>query len=361
MKLIKFYRRLAFVDQKVVFISGPVDGIILGNIFEISGEFLGEPMFELFNTVIIQPIFNVLLAIYSVIPGHDFGVAIIIFTILVRLALWPLVKKQLHQTKKMQKMQPELAKIKKEAKGNKQLESMMMLELYKKHDISPFRSIGILLIQLPIFIALYQVINIFLTHENVSKLTYGFLKGLDPVKDLIANPDAFSPKLFGFVDLTRSALSTQPIEIVLMLLVIAAAVTQYVMTKQISPKGKNKKRIRDIMKEASEGKQADQSEMNAAMMGSTAKFLPILMFFIMVGLPGAIVLYYLMSNLIAVIQQHYVLREDAEEMIEIADKAPEPTYKKATANAREKVAQEGHVIRIKAQDTAPNRFKRKEK
>jgi YidC/Oxa1 family membrane protein insertase len=319
-------------------------------------------MFSLFNTVIIQPVFNVLLAIYSVIPGHDFGVAIIIFTLLVRLALWPLAKKQLHQTKAMQKMQPDLVRIKKEAKGNKQMESMMMLELYKKHDISPFRSIGILLIQLPIFIALYQVINIFLSHKNIDSLTYGFLKGFGPVKDMIADPTAFGPKLFGIVDLTKNALSTHPVQIVLMLLVIAAAVTQYFMTKQLSPKGKDKKRIRDILKEASEGKQANQSEMNAAMMGSTTKFLPILMFFIMVGLPGAIVLYYLVTNLVAVVQQHYVLREDTEEMIEIADKATEqPTFKKATARAREKVAQEGHIIRIKANDTAPDKFKRKDK
>ena len=47
-----------------------------------------------FDTVIVQPIFNLLMLIYSLIP--DFGISIIIFTILVRLLLWPLVKKQLH-------------------------------------------------------------------------------------------------------------------------------------------------------------------------------------------------------------------------------------------------------------------------
>ncbi len=113
----------------------------------------------MFNTFIVQPIFNLLIFIYSLVPGGDFGIAIIIFTVIVRMALWPLVKKQLHQTKAMRKMQPELVKIKKEAKGNKQLESMMMLELYKKYNVNPFRSIGVLIIQLPIFMALYQVIR----------------------------------------------------------------------------------------------------------------------------------------------------------------------------------------------------------
>ena len=72
---------------------------------------------SLFDTLIVQPIFNLLIAIYGLVPGGDFGVALIIFTILVRLIMWPLVKKQLHQTKVMRKIQPELKKIKAKAKG----------------------------------------------------------------------------------------------------------------------------------------------------------------------------------------------------------------------------------------------------
>ena len=114
-----------------------------------------------FDTVIVQPIFNLLMALYSIIPGGDFGLAVIIFTILVRLAMWPLVVKQMHQVKAMRAMQPELKKIKQRAKGNRQMEGMMTLELYRKHNISPFRSLFIVLIQLPIFFGLYRVIQIF--------------------------------------------------------------------------------------------------------------------------------------------------------------------------------------------------------
>jgi YidC/Oxa1 family membrane protein insertase len=120
---------------------------------------------NIFDILIVQPIFNLLIGLYSLIPGGDFGISLIIFTILVRFALFPLVKRQLHQTQAMKKLQPELAKIKKAAKGNKQVEGVQMLELYKKHGVSPFRSIGILLIQLPIFIALYHVIQIFTLHR----------------------------------------------------------------------------------------------------------------------------------------------------------------------------------------------------
>lgn len=301
-----------------------------------------------------------LLFIYSLIPGGDFGIALIIFTILVRLALWPLVKKQLHQVKAMRKLQPELVKIKKQTKGNRQAESIQMMELYKKHDVSPFRSIGILFIQLPIFIALYQVIQIFTLHiDQVAKYTYGFMLNLGPVKELIANPSSFNMELFGLVDLTKKAIVTNPLLInwVLLALAVIAVITQYIMSKQTMPNQKSDRRLRDIMSEAADGKQADQAEMNAIVMNKMMKFLPIMMFFVMINLPGALALYYTISNLVAVIQQHSILKKDTEEMIEIADKATESQNKKATVKAREKQAQEGKIIRITAKDTTPRKSK----
>jgi YidC/Oxa1 family membrane protein insertase len=315
---------------------------------------------NIFDIVIVQPIFNMLLFIYSLIPGGDFGIAVIIFTILVRLALWPLVKKQLHQTKAMQKMQPELAKIKKRTKGNRQAESVQMMELYKQHDISPFRSIGILFIQLPIFIALYQVIQIFTLHiDQVAKYTYGFMLNLGPVKELIANPSSFNMDFFGFIDLTQKAISTNPfaINIALFILAVVAVITQYIMSKQTMPKQGSEKRLRDILSEAADGKEADQSEMNAIVMNKMMKFLPIMMFFVMISLPGALALYYTVSNLVAVIQQRSILKQDAEEMIEIADKADMGQGKKATAKARAKQAQEGNITRITAKDTTAKKSK----
>lgn len=307
---------------------------------------------DIFQLIIVQPIFNLLIGIYSLIPGRDFGVALIIFTVLVRFAMWPLVKKQLHQTKAMQKMQPELAKIKRESKGNRQLEGVRMMELYKKHDISPFRSIGILFIQLPIFIALYQVIQIFTIHrDQIDRYTYSFMRFLSPVQDLIAHPTQFNEKFLGFLDLTGQAIVSKPfsINLVLMVLAVGAAFTQYIMAKQISPKQQKKRRLRDIMSEAADGKSADQSELNTVMMGSMTKFLPVMMFLIMVNLPGAIALYYTVSNLVAVIQQGRVLKGDTDEMIEIADETP-VVHKKATAKAREKEATTATIIRIKAKD-----------
>ena len=307
----------------------------------------------MFDELIVKPIFNALMLLYSIIPGGDFGVAIILFTIFIRILIYPLVRKQLHQTKLMRKMQPEIAKIKKEAKGNKQLEATMQMELYKRHGISPFQSIFILLIQLPIFIGLYHVIQIIVLHRNeVAKFAYAPLEQLEPIKKIIENPENFNHTMLGFIDLTKTAFSNGAVNIVLLVLALISAVTQYIMSKQTMPATSTPKRFREIMKEAAEGKQSDPADMSAAMMRNMVKIMPIMMFFIMVNLPGALALYYTVSNLVATAQQHYLLNKDTEEMEEIAEEVIEKeearTKRQANAKKRAGAAKEGNITRIKA-------------
>lgn len=302
--------------------------------------------------LVVQPIFNLLIVLYSVIPGGDFGIAIVLFTVFVRFAMYPLTRSMLHQTRAMRKLQPELTRIKKQAGKNRQLAAMQQMELYKKHSINPFRPFGLLLIQLPIFLALYWVIQKFTSHrDQIGQFTYEFLKNIEPIKKLIENPDQFNEKLLGVVDLTKSAFHNGQVEIFLVVLALVAGVTQYVMSKQTMPHTENKRRLRDIMAEAAEGKQADQAEMNAVVMQNMTKILPVFMFFIMLGFPGAIALYYGTSNLVAVLQQAYLLKQDQEELSEIADEGAKKQGKKATAKAREKQAREASVTRITAKDT----------
>lgn len=302
-----------------------------------------------FDLIIVQPIFNALMALYGLIPGGDFGIAVIIFTVIIRLLMWPLIKKQLHQVKAMRKLQPELVRIKKKAKGNRQVEGMMMMELYKKHNVNPFRTIGVLLIQLPIFIGLYHVIQIFTAHrDELSKFTYWFLEQWQPVAHLIQYPNTFNQNLFGIVDLTKHAININTGEFspFLIFLAVAAGALQYISSKQTMPQqGGEKKGLRQVMAEATEGKQADQSEINAIVMQKMTKLLPIFMTFIMLSLPGAIALYYAVSTAVAVLQQHILLQRDEEELEDIADIASDAikdTEKKA--KAREARAQKAQVV-----------------
>jgi membrane protein insertase Oxa1/YidC/SpoIIIJ len=197
------------------------------------------------------------------------------------------------------------------------------------------------------------VIQIFTLHrDEVAKYTYDFLEHIAPIQALIQNPESFNEKLFGIVDLTAHAIGgAGGFNVFLIILALVAAGTQFIISKQTSPQTSTK-RFRDVMAEAAEGKQADQSELNAVMMSKMTKILPFVMLFIMLGLPGALALYYATSNIFAAIQQHYILKRDADEMDKIADEVvTKKPGKKATAKAREKVAREGNVIRISAKDT----------
>lgn len=319
---------------------------------------------NIYELLIFQPIFNLLIAIYSAIPWGDFGLALILFTVVVRVLLYPLVRRQLHQTKMMRKLQPELKKIKTKNKGNRQAEAMEMMELYKQHGVSPFRSIGILLIQLPIFIALFHSIRVFTDNrDDIGRMTYGFLQDFEPIRRLIDDPSQFNETMLGFIDLTKHAIGSHGVDVVLLLLAALSAVTQYVMSKQIMPQSDSDKKFKDIMREAAEGAQPDQAEMNAIVMRSMIKFMPIMLFLIMVNLPGALALYYTVSNLIAVAQQHYLLKQDEEELEEIAEEAvkaskvessktSKKTSKKPTST---KTKNNTKVTRITAVDTKKRR------
>src|SRR5206468_3076542 len=106
----------------------------------------------MFTTIIVQPIFNLLVLIYALIPGHNFGLAVILFTILIRLLMWPLLKKQLHHAKAIRQLQPEVKKIKAQAAGDKRKEQKLTMELYKEREINPLSSLGIIIVQAIILI-----------------------------------------------------------------------------------------------------------------------------------------------------------------------------------------------------------------
>lgn len=302
-----------------------------------------------FDTIIVQPIFNLLMLTYSLIP--DFGVSIIIFTIFVRILLWPLVKKQLHHSKAMRKMQPELAKLNKKYKNNPQMRTMAMMELYKKHNISMSGSIGTLLIQLPIIIGMYRVVQIFANSRgDLAKYTYDFLKNLPVVNNLLENPDQFNQNFLGIIDLTQHAISQQGIVVSILLLAIIAAVLQYLTSKQLSPSSDSKRRLRDVLAEAGNGKEADQTEVNAIVMRKMMKFMPIMMFFVIIYLPGGLAMYITTANAVGYIQNSIILKKDSSEMEEIAKEkvSKTSTSKKQNAKKRADVAAEARITRIKA-------------
>jgi YidC/Oxa1 family membrane protein insertase len=124
---------------------------------------------------IINPFVNVLLWIYQLLGAgtNDFGWAIIIFTLLIRLVIAPLTKSQLESSKKMQEMQesPEWKKIQKKYKDDREKLSQEQMRLYQEMGINPFGSCLPTLIQFPIIIGLYWAITKSLAISPVQLLT----------------------------------------------------------------------------------------------------------------------------------------------------------------------------------------------
>ncbi len=307
----------------------------------------------MFETLIVQPIFNLLTTIYVLLPGHNFGLAIIIFTIIVRLLMWPLVKKQLHQARAMRKLQPELKKIKKAAGGDKRQQSLMQMELYKERGINPFATLGPLLVQLPIFIGLYVGLQkVIRDPQQIIEFSYGFLQNSPWLQQLATDIDQFDATLFGFVDLSQPALGPTGIYLPALLIVVGSVVVQYYQAKQLQPADKDARKLREILKDAQEGKQADQAELNSAISRSMRILLPAMIFVFTVGIASALSLYWLTSGVVAYLQQRHVLNKDEEEMEVIAstDKIIEANNK-----PQQKKTKSGSVITVNgkpATDTA---------
>lgn len=117
-------------------------------------EFLGDA----WSTIIIQPMVNSLLLLYWVFFSN-FGIAIIAFTMLVRLVMVPLTIKQSRQIKAMNGLQPLMKQLQEKYKNDRQRVSQETMKLYKEHGVNPLGCLGPMFIQFPIWIGLFQAIR----------------------------------------------------------------------------------------------------------------------------------------------------------------------------------------------------------
>ncbi len=267
-----------------------------------------------FTTVIVQPIFNLLVIIYALIPGHNFGLAIILFTLVIRWLMYPLLKKQLFHTKAMRSLQPELKRIKKEAAGDKQKESVLTMALYKEKQINPLSSLGLVIVQIPLFLALFSCLKRIIADPNaLIDFSYSWVRDFSWMKTLATDIGKFDNTLFGIVDLGRSALGKSGgVYWPAMIIVLGSSAIQYFQIKQTMPTDKEARKLKQILKDAGSGKNADQSEVNAALSRNMSYIFPVMIFFLTVSFAAALSLYWLVSGVVAFIQQDRLLKKDEE-------------------------------------------------
>lgn len=289
-------------------------------------------LYDIFYGVVVQPLFNLLVFIYALLPGHNFGLAIIIFTIIVRLCLWPILKRQLHHTKAIRKMQPELKRIKKQTAGDRQKMQLMTMELYKEKGISPFGPLGPLVLQFIVLIGLFVGLNhVIKDPKELIDNSYAFIRGLDWMQVLAKDIHLFDQSLFGFMDLIRPAIgNNNDIYWPALALVFASAGIQYLQSAQLAPKGDGRS-MRQLFKDTAAGKSADPAEANAEMNEAIARnmkyFIPALVIIFTLKLAAALSLYWVIGGIVGYIQQSRILKQDEDEMEQMAD-APDNRTKR---------------------------------
>lgn len=233
-----------------------------------------------FYEIVYQPLYNGLIFIYNIIPGKDFGVAIIVATVILKLIFVPLSKKQIEAQKKMQEIQPEINELKNKYKNDKEKQTKELMQFYKTNKVNPFSGCLPLVIQLIFLIAIYRV---FLNISNA-----GLIVSQEDLYGFIKNPGKINHYFLAIVDLTKPSY----------VIAVLAAISQYIQTKMLMKKAaKNKK----------ETKEPDFSEI----MSKQMLFLgPILTLFIGIKFAAGLALYWLVSSLFMVFQQLYIIKKE---------------------------------------------------
>jgi len=233
-------------------------------------------MSGIFNTILYQPLFNLFVALYDVIP--DVGIVILIVTLLVKLVLYPLTDKSIKAQKSLTELQPKLADLKAKYKDNQQMLAQETMKLYKENKVNPFGSCLPLLIQIPVFLALYWVLQKGLTSQDFSQL-YSFVK----------NPGTIQTITLGLIDLKNPSI----------VLAVLAGAAQFWQTKMMSTKRPPK----------AAGVAGKDEDMMAAMNKQMMYIFPIMTVIIGVNLPAGLSLYWLFSTVLTALQQHIIFKK----------------------------------------------------
>ncbi len=234
---------------------------------------------NIFNTILLNPLVNVLVFLYAYIPGHDFGIAIVILTICIRVIFIPLSIKTIVSQQSLAKVQPKLKELQEKHKDNREALGTATMSLYREHNVNPLSGCLPLLIQFPVLIALYKSLTVvFGSIEHITPLLYSF----------VPHPAVINPLTLGLVDLTKPAI----------ILAIIAAALQFIQARNS---------LTMQQKAGTADKNSPAQRMSSQMM----YFLPFMILLISWRLPAGITLYWVVTTLFSIFEQHFIYRRYA--------------------------------------------------
>ncbi len=229
----------------------------------------------LYNQILFRPLFNLLVFLYDVIPGGDFGLAVVLLTVIIRFVFVPLSVKSLTSQKELNRLQPKIKELQEKYKNDKQQLGQATMALYKEHKINPFSGCLPLLIQLPVLLALYKALSV------------GFDPGsLNALYPFVHHPGSIKEIAFGFINLAKKA----PV------LAVAAGVLQWVQSKQAV----------SFQAPVSKGEPESAAfKMSRQML----YFFPVMVIIIAWNLPAGLVLYWVVATIFSIFEQVYINRK----------------------------------------------------
>lgn len=240
-----------------------------------------NPIFFIFDTALYQPMLNILIWLYGLIG--NFGVAIIILTLILKVFLHPLNKKSIESQKVMSEIQPKMQAIQDKYKNDQQKQAEELVKLYQQEKFNPFSSLILLFIQIPILFALFYVVKNGMNLAEIAPKLYSF----------VSLPQAIYPYLFNFngfqLDLSQPNI----------ILAILTAIAQYWQIKTATPP----------TPPTTSGNNSNAMEISNAMQKQMVFFAPALTFIVLFRFPAALGLYWIVSTIVSVIEQKQLLNK----------------------------------------------------
>jgi YidC/Oxa1 family membrane protein insertase len=246
--------------------------------------------------IIVNPFISLLTLLYSLL-GYNMVLAIVVFTIIVRLLTYPLTMQQMKSSQAMQKLQPELKKLQEKYKNDREKLSQEQMKLYKEYGFNPFGGCLPLLIQFPIFIALYQAIIHVLAATPMQLLDLSgriLLPGFDqiiPLNNMFLGLNLTQPPHIGI-----GALET----VVGILLVGGTVVTTWLQFKLTTP-----------APQPSEDGKPNQAQSMTQSMGT---IMPLMYGFFALSFSIGISIYFIVSNIMGIVQAFASGRADVSNL-----------------------------------------------
>lgn len=255
------------------------------------------------DTLLINPILNLLVAIYKLlgslsVPGA-LGFSIIILTAIIRFALWPLTSSQLKSTQKMASLKPHLERIKAEHGHDKVKHQEEVTKLYKEHGVNPLAGCLPLLLQLPVFIALYQVLLKIVEFDKADFLT--------SINSRLYSPSLYLDKIpdTNFLGLNVAAKPNQwqQLGLLILLVPLLTGVFQLIQSLMMAPASP---KALTVKKEKEDQKKEGLEDTMAQMQSQMVFLMPAMIAFFAYGFPIGLSLYWNTFTIIGIVQQYLI-------------------------------------------------------